>query len=137
MQRHEQEADGAAGLDDDGQGDGVLAVTAVGQGPGGQGQGQQRQELAQADEAQIQAGLGDGMVAAGDLIDLPQQGRGLDLDAQHRRHPPEPQQAEIADGPGTGRAAGRRRRLDRFGRLDGFGHVRRSTFGYGVPSRWK
>ena len=50
----------------------------------------QQQELAQADKAQIQARLLDRMVAPGDLIDLPQQGRGLDLDGQHRRQPPRP-----------------------------------------------
>jgi len=79
---------------------------------------------------QVTVGLSlSNLVAASDLIDLPQQGRGLDLDAQHRRDTPDPEQAEVGDRPGAGGAFGRRRRLDRFGGLEGFGHVRRSAFG--------
>ena len=80
-----------------------------------------------------------GRIAPGDLVDLPQQGRGLDLNAEHGYDPPQPEQAEVPDGPGTGRfpVSRRRRRRRRPGVYALDAHVRRSTFGYGVPSRWK
>ncbi|MNU42490.1 hypothetical protein D3C71_312510 [compost metagenome] len=136
VQGHGEKGQGAQALDHDGQGHGVLAVAPVGHGPGGQGEGQQRQELTQAHQPQIEAGFGDRMIAPGDLIDLPQQGRGLNLDAQDSGDASDPQQAEIADRPGTGRPAvvrsGRGRRLGRNGRggVDTVcGHVLRGVFG--------
>ena len=141
VQRHHQEGARAHPLDDDGQGDGMLAVAPVGHRPGRQGEGQQRQELAQAHQPQIETGLLDRMIAPCDLIDLPQQGRGLDLDAQNRHHPAQPQQAEVANAPRTGRPvigrrterrARRQRRLgrNRRGGIYGFSrHVRLGVFG--------
>ena len=132
VKRHGQERRRAGRLDQDGDPHGPLPVAPIRHRPGRQGEGQQRQELTQADQPQIQAGLFDRMIAPRDLIDLPQQGRGLDLDGQNRHDPPEPQQAEVAYPPRAGRPLGRRRRNGQGGGagVDGFcGHVRLGDFG--------